>query len=50
MTCSKNTQISDFMKIRLMGAELLHVDRWRDMMKLIVAFHNFVYVPESCIS
>jgi len=24
---SKNTQISDFMKIRLVGAELFHADR-----------------------
>ena len=26
----KNTQISNFMKIRLVGAELLHVDRRTD--------------------
>ena len=27
---SKNTQISNFMKIRLVGAALFHVDRWTD--------------------
>ena len=26
----KNTQISNFMKIRQMGAELFHADRWAD--------------------
>jgi hypothetical protein len=30
------------MKIRQLGAEFLHADRWTDMPKLIVAFHNFV--------
>jgi len=29
------------MKIRPVDAELLHVDRWTDMTKLIVAFRNF---------
>jgi len=29
------------MKIRLVGAELLHADRRTDMTKLIVAFLNF---------
>jgi hypothetical protein len=38
---SKNTQISSFMKIRPVGAELFHKDRQRtDMMKLAVAFRN----------
>ena len=27
---SKNTQISNFMKIRSVGAELFHEDRWMD--------------------
>jgi len=27
---SKNTQISNFMKIRPVGAELFHADRWTD--------------------
>ena len=30
MTVSKDTQISDFMKIHTVGAELLHVDMWTD--------------------
>jgi len=29
------------MKIRAVGAELLHADRRTDMMQLIVAFRNF---------
>ena len=37
------------MKIRLVGAELFHVDGWTDgltdMTKLIVAFRNFTNVP-----
>ena len=39
------------MKIRLVGTKLFHADRWTygqtDMMKLIVAFRNFTYVPEK---
>jgi len=27
---SKNTQVSNFMKIRPMGVELFHADRWTD--------------------
>ena len=38
----KNTQISNFMKIRPVGAELFHVDRQTDMTNLRVAFRNFV--------
>jgi len=45
---SKYSQISNFMKICQVGAELFHVGRqmdwWTDMMKLIVAFHNFANV------
>jgi hypothetical protein len=37
----KNTQISNFMKIRPMGAELLHAGGQTDMAKLIIAFRNF---------
>ena len=37
----KNTQISNFMKIRPVGAELFHADGWTDMKKLIVTFRNF---------
>jgi len=34
------------MKIRLMGNELLHVDRRTDMTKLIVASRNFPNAPK----
>jgi hypothetical protein len=41
---SKNTQISNLIKIRPVGAELFHVDTWTDrrteMMKLTVVFRN----------
>jgi hypothetical protein len=38
---SKTTQISSFMKIRPVGAELFRADRRTDMTKLKVAFRNF---------
>ena len=42
---SKNTQISNLMKIHPVGAELLHtdgqIDGQTDMTKLIVTFGNF---------
>jgi hypothetical protein len=38
---SKNTQMSNFMKIRPVGAELYHQDGHTDMTKLIVAYRNF---------
>jgi hypothetical protein len=42
---SKNAQISTFMKVRLVGSEMFHVDRERDrradMTKLRVDFRNF---------
>jgi len=38
----KNPQISDFMKIHPVGAEVFHADRQTDYMtKLIVAIHKF---------
>jgi hypothetical protein len=37
----KNTQISNFINIRQVGAELFHVDRQTDMKILIVAFSQF---------
>jgi hypothetical protein len=37
----KNTQISNFIKILLVGAELFHADRRTGMTKLIVALRNF---------
>ena len=49
---SKNTQISNSMKFRLVEAEFLHADRRKDgraadMMKLIVAFHKFAKAPKN---
>ena len=35
------------MKIRLVGAELFHVDRRMDMAQLIVAFRNFANAPKN---
>jgi hypothetical protein len=41
----KNPQISNSIKIRLVGAELYHADGWADgrtdMTKLLVALRNF---------
>ena len=47
--CEKYKQISNFMLIRPVTADLFHADRWTDgqtyrrtyMAKLIVAFRNF---------
>ena len=46
---SKNSQISNFMKIRQVGAELIHADRRtdRDVTKLTVAFRNFTNAPNN---
>jgi len=38
---SKHTQISNFMKICLVGVKLFQVDRQTDMTKLMVTFHYF---------
>jgi len=46
----KNPQMSNFMKIRPVGAELFRADGRTDTTKLIVAFHNFVNAPKSYIS
>ena len=46
---SKNTEISNFIKIRPVGAQLFHADRRTDMTKLIVAFRNFAYLPKDAI-
>ena len=37
---SNNTQLSNFMKIRPVGAELYHAEGRTDMTKLIVAFRK----------
>jgi len=36
----KNPQISNFIKIHPVGAQLFHADGWTDMMTLTVAFCN----------
>jgi hypothetical protein len=41
-----NNQISAFMKIRPVGAEL-RADGWTDMAKVIVAFRNFANAPKN---
>jgi hypothetical protein len=38
------------MKIRLVGAELVHTDGQTDMTKLIVAFRNFANAPKKPVS
>jgi formylmethanofuran dehydrogenase subunit A len=38
------------MKICPVGAELLHVDRWRDMTKLTVDYHNSADTPKMTIN
>ena len=54
---SKNTQISNFMKIRPVAAELFNeggqTDRQTDMTKLMVAFRNYTNAPKNemvCVS
>ena len=48
---SKNTRISDFMKVHPVGAELFHseglTERRTDMMKVVVAFRNFANEPKN---
>jgi hypothetical protein len=48
---SKNTQVSNFMKIRLAKAELINADRrvdgQTDMTMPIVAFRNFLKAPKK---
>jgi hypothetical protein len=46
----KKTQISNFMKIRPVGAELFHADGRTDMTMLIVAFRDFPQAPKKCMS
>ena len=48
---SKNTQISNFMKIRPAGAELFHVDRRTDRHDVAnVSFRNFAKPPNKTIA
>ena len=44
---SKIPQLSDLMKIRVVGAELFHADRQTDMTKLVVTFRNFANAPNQ---
>ena len=44
---SKSTQISNFIKIRPVGAELFHADRLADMTTIIAGFRNFANAPKS---
>jgi hypothetical protein len=44
---SKNPQISNFMKIRPVAAQLFHADGRTDMTKLIVAFRNFAKASKN---
>jgi hypothetical protein len=45
----KNTQISNFMKIRLEAAELFHADRKTDITKLIAVFRNFAKAIKNAV-
>ena len=42
-------QISNFMNIRPMAAELLHADGRTDVTKLVVAFHNFANASRNSV-
>ena len=44
----KNLQISDFIKIRPVGTDLLHSYGQTDMTKLIDAFRNFAKATKNC--
>jgi hypothetical protein len=44
---SKDYQISNFMKICPVGAELFHANGWTDVIKLTVAFCNFADMPNK---
>jgi hypothetical protein len=43
----ETSQISSFIKIRPLGAELLHADGQTDKTKLTVAFRNFAIAPKN---
>ena len=47
---SKKSQISDFMKIRLVGAELLHADGQTGMANLTFAFRDFANAHKIILS
>jgi hypothetical protein len=45
---SKNIQISYFMIIRPLAAELFHAEAQTDMTKLTVAIRNYANAPKNC--
>ena len=45
---SKKSQISNLIKIRPVEGDVFHADRRKDIMKLTVAFRNFVNAPKKC--
>jgi hypothetical protein len=45
----KKFQISNFIRIRPVAAELLHADGEADMMMLTVAFCNFANAPKNVV-
>jgi hypothetical protein len=47
MNFRKKAQISSFIKIRPLGAELFYAHGQTDMTKLIVAFRNFANAPKE---
>jgi hypothetical protein len=49
-TFSKNIQIPNFMKIRSVGAELLHADKQTDVAHLTLAIYNFAGAPKKGLS
>ena len=45
---SKNTHISNFMKVRPVEAELFHADRQTDVTKITTAFSDSADAPKNC--
>jgi hypothetical protein len=46
---SKHAQVSNLMKIRSVGAELIHRDEWMDRLdELVVAARSFADAPQNC--
>jgi hypothetical protein len=44
---SKNTQISNYVEVLLVGAELFHAGGRTDVTKLIVGFRNLANAPKT---
>jgi len=45
---SKNTQVSNFNKIRSVGEKLFHADGLTDTTKLTVVFRSSARAPKNC--